>query len=251
MENNGIVIRRERPEDYRTVEHLIRESFGSWSARAGRCSWRRKDWNETFFCSQTLYGQGLTRNLSRKEHEKMKKRLLVCAVLLLCAGLLLSGCAGVAETPEEAVLTPESGKSHLARIDEQEEAMKAFLLEHQTEMEELVAVMMESSVRSGENAFTIFEYNVIYHKLYQTRRIIRSVTSTVDHREGPLEEHPILAKLGFLDGEVPIQFVVTDLNHRIVDNDICYFSRYLHDDDGAGFCEVYLFYCEDEPVEKE
>ncbi len=196
----------------------------------------------------------------------MKKRLMVCALLLLCAGLLLPGCAGAAETPEEAVLTPtqspaptqepvpspaESGKSHLARIDEQEEAMKAFLLEHQTEMEELVAVMMESSVRSAENEFTFFEYNVIYHKLYQTRRIIRSVTSTVDHREGPLEEHPILAKLGFLDGEVPIQFVVMDLNHRIVDNDICYFSRYLHDDDGAGFCKVYLFYCEDEPVEKE
>ena len=86
----------------------------------------------------------------------MKKRLLVCAALLLCAGLLLAGCAGVAETPEEAVLTPtqspaptqepvspapsmpspaESAKSPLARIEEQKEAMKAFLLEHQTEMD--------------------------------------------------------------------------------------------------------------------
>ena len=35
MEMNGIVIRRERPEDYRTVEHLIRESF--WNVYRPGC----------------------------------------------------------------------------------------------------------------------------------------------------------------------------------------------------------------------
>lgn len=201
----------------------------------------------------------------------MKKLLSLCAVLLLCAALLLAGCAGQAGTADEmspppgqspvpeqetgnpAPPTPpptESTEALLARIKEQKEAMKAFLLAHQAEMEELVAVMMASSVRSSENEFTFFEYNVLYHRLYQTHRIIRSVTSTLDHREC-LEEHPILAMVGFLDGEVPIQFVLTDLNHRIVDNDICYFSRYLHDVYGNPFCEVYLFYCEEEPAEKE
>lgn len=201
----------------------------------------------------------------------MKKLLSICAVLLLCAALLLAGCAGEAgaadetspppeqspvpeqETESPAPLTPpptESTEALLARIEEQEDAMKAFLLEHQAEMEELVAVMMASSVRTSENEFTEFDYNVIYHKLYQRHRIIRSITSTEDHRER-LEEHPILAKVGFLDGEPPIQYVLTDLNHRIVDNDICYFSRYLHDVYGNPFCEVFLFYCEEEPAEKE
>ena len=173
----------------------------------------------------------------------MKKRLFCCALLLLCAGLLLSGCAGPANAHEE------DPKSHLARIEEQEEAMKTFLLEHRTEMEELVAVMMEASVRGEENEFTEFEYNVIYHKLYSNHQIILNVHNSQNHREGPLEEHPILAKLGFLDGEPPIQFILTDLHHRIVGNDICTFSRYLDDDDGIPFCEVYLFYCEDAPVE--
>ena len=175
----------------------------------------------------------------------MKKRLFCCALLLLCAGLLLTGCAGATYTHEEIV------KSQLAQMEEQKDAMKAFLLEHQAEMEALVAVMMESSVRSVENEFTEFEYNVIYHKLYQSHVIIRSVTSAWDYREGPLEEHPILAKVGVLDGEPPIQFVLTDFTHRIVGNDICYFSRYLHDDDGIPFCDVYLFYCEEEPVEQQ
>ncbi|MBQ6274079.1 MAG: hypothetical protein IJK63_07640 [Oscillospiraceae bacterium] len=200
----------------------------------------------------------------------MKKLLSICAVLLLCA-TLLAGCAGEAGTPDEmsppteqspvpeqetdspAPPTPpptESTESLLARIEEQKEVMKAFLLEHQAEMEELVAVMMAYSVRTSENEFTFFEYNVIYHKLHQTHRIIRSITSTEDHRER-LEEHPILAKVGFLDGEPPIQYVLTDLNHRIVDNDICFFSQYLRDVNGNPFCDVYLFYCEEEPVEKE
>ena len=200
----------------------------------------------------------------------MKKLLSLCVILLLCAALL-AGCAGEAgaademspppgqspvpeqETGNPAPPTPpptESTEALLARIKEQKEAMKAFLLAHQAEMEELVAVMMASSVRSSENEFTFFEYNVLYHRLYQTHRIIRSVTSTLDHREC-LEEHPILAKVGFLDGEVPIRYVLTDLNHRIVDNDICCFSRYLHDVYGNPFCEVYLFYCEEEPAEKE
>ena len=200
----------------------------------------------------------------------MKKLLSLCVILLLCAALL-AGCAGEVDMPDEmspppgqspvpeqetespAPLTPpptESTEALLARIEEQEDAMKAFLLEHQAEMEELVAVMMASSVRSSENEFTFFEYNVLYHRLYQTHRIIRSVTSTLDHREC-LEEHPILAKVGFLDGEVPIRYVLTDLNHRIVDNDICCFFRYLYDVYGNPFCEVYLFYCEEEPAEKE
>ena len=199
----------------------------------------------------------------------MKKALSLCVILLLCAALL-AGCAGEVDMSDETSPSPgqrpvpeqetgnpapptppptESTEALLARIKEQEDAMKAFLLEHQAEMEELVAVMMASSVRSSENEFTFFEYNVLYHRLYQTHRIIRSVTSTLDHREC-LEEHPILAKVGFLDGEVPIRYVLTDLNHRIVENDICYFSRYLHDVYGNPFCEVYLFYCEEEPVEK-
>lgn len=201
----------------------------------------------------------------------MKKLLSICASLLLCAVLLLAGCAGEVDMSDETSPPPElrpvpeqetgnpapptpppteSTEALLARIEEQKEVMKAFLLEHQAEMEELVAVMMAYSVRSSENEFTFFEYNVLYHRLYQTHRIIRSVTSTLDHREC-LEEHPILAKVGFLDGEVPIRYVLTDLNHRIVDNDICCFFRYLYDVYGNPFCEVYLFYCEEEPAEKE
>ena len=200
----------------------------------------------------------------------MKKLLSLCVILLLCAALL-AGCAGEAgaademspppgqspvpeqETDRPAPPTPpptESTEALLARIKEQKEAMKAFLLAHQAEMEELAAVMMAYSVRTSENEFTEFDYNVIYRKLYQTHRIIPDTHNVLqDHREG-LEKHPILAKVGFLDGEVPIRYVLTDLNHRIVDNDICCFFRYLYDVYGNPFCEVYLFYCEEEPAEK-
>ena len=202
----------------------------------------------------------------------MKKLLSLCASLLLCAVLLLAGCAGEAGIPDEMSPPPEqspvpeqetdspapptpppteSTESLLARIEEQKEVMKAFLLEHQAEMEELVAVMMAYSVRTSENEFTEFDYNVLYHRLYQTHRIILDTHNVLqDHREC-LEEHPILETIGVLDGEPPIQFAWTDLNHRIVDNDICIFSRHLRDVNGNPFCDVYLFYCEEEPVEKE
>ena len=137
----------------------------------------------------------------------MKKRLMVCALLLLCAGLLLPGCAGAAETPEEAVLTPtqspaptqepvspapsmpspaESAKSPLARIDEQEEAMKAFLLEHQTEMEELVALLTEYS--GGDDG----QYLV-------SLKILELFDSGSSRLKETLTEHPIITKAGFLD----------------------------------------------------
>ena len=52
-------------------------------------------------------------------------------------------------------------------------------------------------------------------------------------------------------GEEPVfDFAETDFSHRIVDNDICSFSRYVDDDDDVPYSDVYLFYCEEEPVEK-
>ena len=186
----------------------------------------------------------------------MKKRLLVCAVLLLCAGLLLSGCAGVAETPEEAVLTPtqspaptqepvspapsmpspaENAKSPLARIEEQKEAMKAFLLEHQTEMEELVALLTEYS--GGDDGQYLVSLKIL--ELFDSGSSLLKETLT---------EHPIITKAGFLDERLFL-VVFTDFHRRIVGNDICCFTQFLDDDEGTPYCEVFLFYCEDEPVE--
>ena len=191
----------------------------------------------------------------------MKKCLLVCAALLLCAGLLLPGCAGAAETPEEAVLTPtqspaptqepvspapsmlspaENAKSPLARIDEQEEAMKAFLLEHQTEMEELVAVMMEYSSSSNDYEY---EYDVrektvfVYHPNYYRAKAFYT-------------DHPIIDKASILDDTL-FHYVYVDFESPIVDTDACCFVAHVHDENDVFYCRIWLFYCEEEPTEKE
>ena len=192
----------------------------------------------------------------------MIRTKIICSLLaLLCAAAIFSGCgaeeqskdAPAAEQSPEPVLSrlPDS-KSGEQRKEEQTEAMKDFLIAHQAEMEEIVAVMMEYSSRETENDYTTFWYSVKWKKLHQSHTIIeKDVYGPGPEEVGVFTEHPIITKIRAL-GEAPcFDFAAADFSHRIVDNDICYFKGRVNDDAGIPYCDVYLFYCEEEPVERE
>ncbi len=205
---------------------------------------------------------------------KNKICLLLCALLLLSCVPGLAGCSAAERSPETPVVEPSpaaegeaapaaeqspgptypgppDSKSGLRRTEEQMEAMKDFLTAHQAEMEEIVAVMMEYSSRETENEYTTFWYSVTWQKLHQSHTVIKKDVRGSGPREvGVFTEHPIITKIQALGEEPVFDFAETDFSHRIVDNDICSFSRYVDDDYDVPYSEVYLFYCEEEPVEK-
>lgn len=207
---------------------------------------------------------------------KNKICLLLCALLLLSCVPGLAGCSAAEQRPETpptvpspaepeteseaasaeqspgpAYPGPPDSKSGLRRTEEQMEAMKDFLTAHQAEMEEIVDVMMEYSSRETENEYTTFWYSVTWQKLHQSHTVIKESVYGSDSREvGVFTEHPIITRIRALGEEPVFDFAATDFSHRIVDNDICSFSRYVDDDYDVPYSEVYLFYCEEEPVEK-
>ncbi len=203
---------------------------------------------------------------------KNKICLLLCVLLLLSCVPRLAGCSAAEQSPEAPVVEPSpaageavpaaeqspgptypgppDSKSGLRRTEEQMEAMKDYLTAHQAEMEEIVAVMMEYSSRETENEYTTFWYSVKWQKLHQSHTVIKEGVHGPGPREvGVFTEHPIITMIRALGEEPVFDFAVTDFSHRIVDNDICSFFRYVDDDDDVPYCRVYLFYCEEEPVE--
>ena len=76
------------------------------------------------------------------------------------------------QSPEPVLFRLPDSKSGEQRKEEQTEAMKDFLIAHQAEMEEIVAVMMEYSSRETENEYTTFWYSVKWQKLHQSHTII-------------------------------------------------------------------------------
>ncbi|MBR5094329.1 MAG: hypothetical protein IK095_04475 [Oscillospiraceae bacterium] len=195
----------------------------------------------------------------------MKRMKIACFLLaLLCTAVILSGC-GAKEQIEAAPAAEQSpgptqpghpdGRSGQRGTEEQMEAMKDFLAAHQAEMEEIVAVMMGYSSRETENEYTDFWYSVTWQELHQSHTLIKNGRGLESKEEGVFTEHPIITKIRALGEDPVFDFAATDLSHRIVDNDICCFSRMVRDvaDDGNGvwYTDVYLFYCEEEPVEQE
>ena len=183
---------------------------------------------------------------------KNKICLLLCALLLLSCVPGLAGCSAAEQSPGLTDPGPPDSKSGLRRTEEQMEAMKDYLTAHQAEMEGIVAVMMEYSSRETENEYTTFWYSVKWQKLHQSHTVIKEgVRGPGPRAVGVFTEHPIITKLQALGEEPVFDFAKTDFSHRIVDNDICSFSRYVDDDDDVPYSDVYLFYCEEEPVEQE
>ena len=136
------------------------------------------------------------------------------------------------------------------QLDAKMDEMRDFLIEHQAEMEELVSLMMDCSPRSSGEEFTECEYNVRQRKLIQTHYAMKNGICTSQKQLGSFTEHPVITKAGFLEEEL-FWFVFTDFDHRIVDNDICCFSRSMSSLDGRMVWNIYLFCCEEEPVERE
>ena len=178
----------------------------------------------------------------------MIRTKIICSLLaLLCAAAIFSGCgaeeqskdAPAAEQSPEPVLSrlPDS-KSGEQRKEEQTEAMKDFLIAHQAEMEEIVAVMMEYS-----NSSNYYEYDVR-----------RKILSLCDRNSFRLKEkytdHTIIDKASILDENL-FYYVFVQYENPIVDIDACCFTVFICDENGIGYCRIWLFYCEGEPIEKE
>lgn len=177
---------------------------------------------------------------------KYRGRLFLCALLLLSGCLYFSGCSAAPQRQETPMTAPSPA------WPETTEAMKDFLTAHQAEMEEIVAVMMEYSSRETENEYTTFWYSVKWQKLHQSHTVIeKDVHGPGPQEVGVFTEHPIITKIRALGEEPGFDFAAADFSHRIVDNDICYFSGCVNDDAGSPYTDAYLFYCEEEPVEQE
>ena len=183
----------------------------------------------------------------------MRRILMLFFMFSLCTALFLIGCSEEKVIMEPTTSSPEqSPVPMIILIDEQKDAMKAFLIEHQEGMEELVAVMMEYSVYSSENDYTTFSYDVRHRNLVQYHHTWKGSGFP---RKGETDYdtfsvHPIIAKASILDDELIFQYVSTDFSRFIVDNDICSFETFIHTGEGIQkkYSVVYLFYCEEEPV---
>ena len=182
----------------------------------------------------------------------MWRNLILWLLLILCTARLFFGFSGEAASldptsgpaPEPTSVPPEQS----VPVEEQKEEMKSFLIEHQSEMEELVSVMMEYSVYSSENEYTVFSYDLRFRELrqYHAVREKRNIGyDEVFRSVDKLSEHPIITKSRFLDEKLLFEWVFTDFSHRMVDNDICAFSTCVLTGEGV---MVNLFYCEEDPV---
>ena len=184
----------------------------------------------------------------------MQRILFFCLLLTICVALLLTGCSSktagsnptsvpipdLTSIPPEAESVPpeQSPYPKEDKIEEQLEAMKAFLIGHQEEMEEIVAVMMEYS-----NSSNYYEYDVR-----------RKILSLCDRNSFRLKEkytdHPIIDKASILDENL-FYYVFVQYENPLVDIDACCFTVFICDENGIAYCRIWLFYCEGEPIEKE
>ena len=171
---------------------------------------------------------------------KNKICLLLCALLLLSCVPGLAGCSAAVQNPGLTDPGPPDNKSGLRRTEEQMEAMKDYLTAHQAEMEGIVAVMMEYSSSSNDYEY---EYDVrektvfVYHPNYYRAKAFYT-------------DHPIIDKASILDDTL-FHYVYVDFESPIVDTDACCFVAHVHDENDVFYCRIWLFYCEEEPTEKE
>lgn len=162
----------------------------------------------------------------------MKKTIMVCfyIVITFCFLIVITSCS---KTEENMISSNEKKRVQL------QNDMISFFCIHQDDMRTFALEMKELDDNDPD-----------YHYLYavEENALIQFDGSHIQS-QGKITEHPIFSEAGFFKETQDFEWV--SWLTLYFDCYGCFFTGEIHDEAGALYAELFLFYTEDEPVTDE